>query len=200
MFRFLLPLLCMITFSSAAYSQTAETRITISSPEDYAHTIWQGMPIPAGTVLVTEHAGERQGLHRLEFEGGVVMHEMTNGEYTSVDTKHGAVGCIWLIYASMKAELDACFPAETDLRNAFTTIVDELKQFIIANSITPITQGELDAFLVTRTKSYNGKCKERTPDEMQQFISESKEHIDKHQQKIKDSLSIPRPPVTNPCL
>lgn len=180
----------------AATGNDASEIIIIKSPKDYADTPWAKLNIPPGTKLSIRKTESGKELHYLEFEGGVSISEGEDGSILGMDdSKNGAVLCWWGIYTSIKAVLDECHLEETEFRKEIDLVVEKLKNFIVANSLSPVTKSELTDYVQNERKKLHGKCENK---EMEQFIKQFKSMP--LQKIIDESLAVPRPPVTNPCL
>jgi hypothetical protein len=62
-----------------------------------------------------------------------------------------AVMCVWDEYVTLNIGADYCFAdSERELKEDFADAVERFKDFIVANSLTPVTRGELDAYVAEK--------------------------------------------------
>jgi len=190
--------LCAISMVSQAVEPAViQKEIIIKSSEDYADTQWAKLNIPIGTKLLINTVKDGSKLYKLEFAGGVTIEELENGSTLSVDmSKGGAVLCAWDIYAHIKNTLDICHPEEKELRRNIDLIVHKVNNFIVANSLEPITQTELEKIISEKGNDTSIQCQSEITERILFYKSE----MTKLQALVDESLATPRPPVLNPCL
>lgn len=173
-----------------------EKTIIIQSETDYANTPWAKLKIPAGTKLITNDLGAR----RLEFKNDVSITDQGGGEMLGIDnSKTGAVLCLWQILVPVKASMDTCYPEKKQVRATMDQIVENLKVFIMANSLSPVNEADLDKYIQKRQQDMQGTCA-RENKHMTRFSNMSEEKLEELKKGIDASLALPRPPVLNPCL
>jgi hypothetical protein len=138
----------------------------------------------------------------VEIRKATVTIEMSRAGTIGTDSD-SAVLCVWDIYITEKLGADYCYPdSEHELKEDMTDALERLKDFIVANSISPVTRAELDAsvqrkFTQTFAKPPNPPNAERCREHFQAFISAGRESRRAALAKI---LAVPRPPVLNPCI
>jgi hypothetical protein len=153
------------------------------------------------------------GIERREIVlgGGVVAYQKRNGEKVETlemdESGHGAVLCAREIYRSSLENLELCFPDEDDWRKDFTTALDRIDKFIVENDPAPVAQRDLEA---DTYKTVNRIREERSSWTAAQidkackgasmFRSIMQQGHEKFRAHIDGLLSVPRPPVLNPCL
>ncbi len=185
----------------AAQCEEKAGTVTIKSPEDYASTPFAAWRIPAGTKLLTHIPAKGKALHTLEFPGGVTMEENESGSLMGSDhSGKGAVMCTWMIYASIKGEFDACHTEEKEWRSQLDIAAEKMENFILANSLTPVTKESLVKNLDQERQKAARRCGRTKEDFAQSFITKKADILPKFQLGIDEMLAVARPPVTNPCL
>jgi len=146
---------------------------------------------------------------------GVVFTRVRRGDKVQTlsedRTGLGAVACVWHLQVAIKSFLDVCFPDQhQDIKAEVSNAIDQINEFIIANSLAHDTQAGLDAAISAeaakaRTAISNipaDQVKERCElshmaSALKWFERTTRESRD---QSIKELLSVPRPPVINPCI
>jgi hypothetical protein len=174
--------------------------LIIKSSEDYANTPWAKLRIPAGTKLITYQSKSGKELHNLEFVGGVSISELENGDILSVDNNGGGVMCAWEISADIRTTLEKCYPKEKELKQNFDLVIEKLKNFIVANNLTPITKEELENDLQKKRKDFPDRCTANVRGMAEKLVLHKYEFIKEFQKSTDAFLATPRPPVFNPCL
>jgi hypothetical protein len=148
----------------------------------------------------------KNGLRTANFSGDVVIYEQKNGEVWSTDNSElGAVMCAYMIYSETNILLNTCFKnTHSNFKVAYGAAVARIKDFIVLNSITPITKTELDA---TSNRMFEEGHKGASLDQIcaSDFLPQgekdmSTERMKEFEQEIDKLLSVPRPPVMEPCL
>jgi hypothetical protein len=156
-----------------------------------------------GAQTTTTKSTDGSEVTEVKLPNGVVFHrERRNGEtstYGADLSGHGAVMCAWRIYNGLAAALESCpeyrnEPLKADLADA----IDRINDFIVANSLSPVTKAELE-----RTAA--AAMKENVPrlcqsGDLAGMLKSAGLAHDRFMSSVADLLSIPRPPVTNPCL
>jgi len=146
----------------------------------------------------------------LQFPGGVTISD--RGKFGVDNSGHGAVLCAWEEYLGVKKMTQLCASTGDKAFNArINKAIERINDFIVANSLSPITKGDLEqqaeALLGQVYPSPRGAAqkeavhKECTTGDFIHIIatykSISPEDFNHH---VDDLLSVPRPPVTAPCL
>jgi hypothetical protein len=153
------------------------------------------------TTTVNEDGSE---VTEVKLPNGVTFHqERRNGNtqtFANDASGHGAVLCNWGIYVALEAALEICpvyrnEPLKADLADA----IDRINDFIVANSLSPVTKSELEKRAVSMTGDVSQLCRPDGPvaEMLKSFESMPR---DKRMSSVADLLSVPRPPVMNPCL
>lgn len=143
--------------------------------------------------------------------GGVVVDQEKHGEKVETvemdKSGHGAVLCARLIYGSSLEWLELCDPSDDIWRRDLVGALQRIDDFIVANSLTPVTKQELDAEIDNRVNRIRNERPSWTTAQIDKvcggaslFKSIKKEGREKFLAYINDLLSVPRPPVLNPCL
>jgi hypothetical protein len=156
-----------------------------------------------GAQITTSTNNDGSEVKEVKLPNGVVFRqERRNGETRTVgiDTSgHGAVMCSWGIFVGVHAALEICpefrnEPLKADLASA----IDRINDFIVANSLSPVSKADLMKRAASGRKDVPQLCRS---DDMAGMIKAfgSMSH-DKFTSTVSDLLSVPRPPVMNPCL
>ncbi len=141
--------------------------------------------------------------------GGVnIRQEKVGNHVTSFgrdNSGYGAIMCSWMTMVTIKATLASCYPGQHGaLAEQVEATIDELNDFIVANSLTPVTKAQMVAqtkamFEQTRIASGNPSCGPSPfammVDQMARKLAESPGSVGKLLE-----LGPPRPPVENPCM
>jgi hypothetical protein len=135
------------------------------------------------------------------------------GSMVEVDhSGHGAVLCVWQLCIYLREALNACFAdSHTDLRQDLTDGITAMNGFIVSNSLHPISSADVEAAVAaTETRArLQLSLSNLTPDRVRACRTDAVGHMvtqmaektrEQRRQIIRDLLSVPRPPVMNPCL
>ncbi len=156
-----------------------------------------------GTEIVkrTENGAEVVEIRR----GGVTV-VIRDGQQVGTDTsRHGAVLCSWEMMVGLKAAADICFPQEfTEVSELLGEAIAAYDTFIVANSLTPVTKADLEARAeerARRLKAGGQACLNMRRDLLEPFAERLKTRSRAEvMRSVAEALSVPRPPVMNPCL
>jgi hypothetical protein len=167
-----------------------------------------------GAEVIKRKEGDREIVEVLR--GGVIIRQDRRGNKLTVtgtdNTGHGAVLCAWEISISMRDTLDACFPSEyAEVRSDLNDAIAAMNKFIVANSLTPTSLADVEAAVAARRNPdmHTGAspitpkqlARERQSGELGRFLSGVlKTTHEERVNSVSDLLSVPRPPVMNPCL
>src|SRR5262245_30157593 len=90
----------------------------------------------------------------VEIRRGGVTVTLRDGEQVGFDNSgYGAIWCTWEISVGATSAADICFPGEfTELSTVLSAQIEALNDFIIANSLTPVTKDDLQARLDDRSR------------------------------------------------
>jgi hypothetical protein len=202
---------CLLFHSAVSMAQESKiiSSVIIKSAKDYANTRWAELNIPVGTKLITTKSPDGKVLSQLEFEGGVTISELEKGGTLEIDyNKSGAIMCGWGVYRHLKLLMDECHRDEIEVREKLDVAVSRYKDFIVANSLRPVTRAGLeDEFqkLISDSLQRSGKitpdiCKGDFDNFAQQILSQKSYWLEHFDKSLDESLATPRPPVINPCL
>lgn len=140
----------------------------------------------------------------IELRKGSVMIEKSRDGIMGVDSDT-AVLCVWDEYVNLHVAADYCFPdSERELREDFADAVERFKDFIVANSLTPVTRGDLDAYVEKRRAEMHSRMPKTPPGaprcpKTDMFIDYQADGREKRRADVATILAVPRPPVMNPC-
>lgn len=173
-----------------------------------------------GAVTTTRTKADGSETREVQI-GGVVFWEERQDDRVVVKAEdrsgHLAVMCGWMRYVEEAAMFDLCRAAhdETQIRQSLGEAVDRIDDFIVINSLTPITKEQLkdraaehaiqfkDQMTAMRPANVAQKC---GPDEQWAALKSPQgpeirtAAIAKIHHQVDDLLSLPRPPVSSPCL
>jgi hypothetical protein len=153
----------------------------------------------AQTTTTVNKDGSKETVAR--FPNGVAFHQgRRNGEMWIVGTDHsghGAVLCSWEIYVTLAAALEICPQYRNEsLKANLASAVDRINDFIVGNSMFPVSKAELEKRAASKREVR--LCQSRTVAGMLKSLQSVPD--EKLMSGIADLLSVPRPPVMNPCL
>jgi hypothetical protein len=154
--------------------------------------------------------------------GFTVTRETVNGEVpvtirkatvTIHINKNGAMGvdqdtavlCVWNEYTKLHIGADYCFPdSERELREDFADAVERFKDFIVANSLSPVSRSDLDAYVEKRRTDFLARVPKAEPGvprcpRTDMFTDYRADGREKRRADVARILATPRPPVMNPC-
>lgn len=171
-----------------------------ANPSKAENDLWEKLAARPDVEIVMH-----DGLRSVRFASGVVAMEAKNGGVAWVDeTGLGAVQCAWRMYSHIRLQSEQCYDdSRVNLKTALKDAVDRIEVFIVENSLTPVTKLDLEA---AAFEAFN-KVKYRSKDEMcsdgfapHLLPNQDDEFILNLTQGVDELLSVPRPPVMNPCL
>lgn len=138
--------------------------------------------------------------YRLERQSG--KEQLTGDD----ESGHGAVICSWMMYVTLRGELDEC-PADrfVELRSDLDQGIGAIEDFIVANSVVPMGVTELRARAAAETARIRAASSARPGvclggDSGAIAASFDAMGLPARLDMVRDLLSIPRWPVLNPCL
>lgn len=178
------------------------------SQRDLLYTPWKNLKLPRGTKLFIEKPLGGQQRRSLIFPGGVTIDD--SGLYVD-NSGLGAVQCAWEIDIDLRAEFANCSTnSDTDKRilKNLDHAIDRTNDFIVANSLEPTSKDRLQAYVAGKILESQDSFSTLSKDEREKrctsgFVKDLKTQLlsDKAlDQQLDHFLSIPRPPVLNPCL
>jgi hypothetical protein len=147
--------------------------------------------------------------------GGAKYHgETTDGKtrWMGIDhSRHGAILCTHAFYVLAAQHIDSCEPGDnTDKRDAIQQAISTVHDFIVENSITPITRQQLDEQLAANNAKKSETEKTPSAENVRQtckYVNSITQNImavgstpEERQAALKKRLGPPRWPVLNPCL
>jgi hypothetical protein len=122
-------------------------------------------------------------------------------------TGHGAVLCSWGIYTSLRGILQVCSPGNDAQRTALDAAIDRINDFIIENSLTPVSKADLEKTIqITEQGAIHAMTGASDDETKNKCMADSfftwlksvrPEQLDRG---VTDLLSVKRPPVQIPCL
>ena len=157
------------------------------------------------TEVVRRTEGDRQIVEIRR--GGVVITEENGVVKSALDNSgHGAVLCAWKVSVDILAALDVCVPGQHPaLRQDMADAVAKIADFIVANSLTPVSKSELERYVAQRhaetERQRDASGKACSPEFLDDSLPKL-EAIPSAQRRAETAnlLAVPRPPVMEPCL
>jgi hypothetical protein len=128
---------------------------------------------------------------------------------------HGAVLCMWRLYISFRQGLNLCFLSQyPEFKEDLNYAVGAMNDFIAANSLAPTSKEEVEAAVATLDERAKKQGDEATAqlggEEFQRrctsrdfgrgIVKMAEMTREQRRRQISDLLSVPRPPVMNPCM
>ncbi|MEO5375672.1 MAG: hypothetical protein H7840_15620 [Alphaproteobacteria bacterium] len=162
----------------------------------------------------TEVIKQDNGLWTIS-RGGVVISQYRMGdkiEALGVDNSgHGAVMCMWGLYVDLKTTLDYCLPDKFgDLKEELSVAIGQINDFIVQNSLTKVSPADIEGRIAKQEDNIRKRIRGIPRDELEMKcvpkgmigIIENLQSTprEKFKASIANLLSVPRPPVMNPCL
>jgi hypothetical protein len=171
---------------------------------------WQAVASRPDAEISMKKNSDGKDLRTAAFSGGVVITEQEDGSVLGMDnTGHGAIICAWGLYTEIKNWLDKCgTEEEKKLQEIVSSYVERLNDFIVGNSVMPITKQDMGVKSKARADFFNQKIPAVTGDDLRQqcdssgivtFVNAMKTQPEFFNDSIDKMLSVPRPPVMNPC-
>jgi hypothetical protein len=150
----------------------------------------------------------RQGDNVEIRRGGVTVIVDRNGGELGVDRSGTAVLCYWGIAIMAKISADLCYPGEfTELSRTLGEQIAAINDFIVANSLRPVTKDSLEKTIADRYAETAGRMKavgvppaQYCRREREAFLEPWNANLGDFRQSFQAVLAVPRPPVMNPCL
>jgi hypothetical protein len=138
-------------------------------------------------------------------------------EVSGVDNSgHGAVGCAARTFPTLMFILDTCAPGKyPEMHRTLAKGLDDIDDFTAKNSIIPVTKeslqqerraAEAQVGAKSAAMSADDRAKECHRPDFQSYLSKLEpaggEHAEAERIRkvIAELLSVPRPPVSNPCI
>jgi hypothetical protein len=136
-----------------------------------------------------------------------VVYEKWPDYIVSIDqTGLGAVLCAWTIYVDVMLAAEACFPdSHAEIRKHLVEGVDAMNDFIVANNPDPVKKADLENQIAKRRAEKFSRLPASVIGTQQCPLSDFVRNFEKGtpeewRASISKMLSVPRPPVMNPCL
>ncbi len=179
----------------------------VAEPSDDA--LAQALSAQPG-VAITE-GGEGETAHTEWRKDGVFFRRERHGSKEQWigddESGHGAVICSWMIFVTLRAALNDC-PADrfVDLRADLDQGVTAMEAFIVANSVLPTTVAELRAKAAAEAARTRNAVPSSGPracptGDVGNMIAAFEDMGRPARREMVDKLlSVPRWPVSNPCL
>ncbi len=162
---------------------------------------------------VTESVNNKgEKTKHIEFPGGVTIDESPAGSVGMDTSGHGAILCNREIFMEIRNRLALCYgeknPEKNESRKIKNVIawlddaITKLDQFVVENSLHPVTmEGLREAEKNQRDalKNTPDVCKQDS-DSIDAFVDQLEKNSITLGTHLETMLSVPRPPVLNPCM
>lgn len=150
-----------------------------------------------------------KGVEVVEIKRGGVTVTIEGDKELSVDSSGKAVLCYWNMAIVAKISADLCYPGEfTELSKEMGERIAAMNDFIVANSLRPVTKADLEKQIAERfakaaagikaagmPPAQNKVCQRQREDDLIPLNTD----LAKYREEFKDVLAVPRPPALNPC-
>ena len=124
---------------------------------------------------------------------------------------HGAVLCLWRIYIQARSSLDLCLPNQyPELRREMDGTIGRINNFIAANSLVPISAQAVAAAIAAQDAAIKTQLQAMGPGGLAKVCAApaatqlatalAHQSQAERQRFVADLVSVPRPPVMNPCM
>jgi len=169
------------------------------------------MPVAAAAELILADPSQAERSSRTvpPRDGELIRTIEQGGFVAKIDVSgKGAVLCMWSITVIVQAYARGCGWDEVPTDDAIRASIAEMDAFILDNSLTPVTQADLDRskqaemqrtldFIAANTEAACKRGEGEFADSAWAIRQETPEQI---AAGTADMLSLPREPVMNPCL
>jgi hypothetical protein len=166
---------------------------------------------PLDLDAIAKHPGTeviRKG-DTVEIRRGSVTVTIDKDGETSIDRSGKAVLCYWNLAIVAKMSADLCYPGEfTALSNMLGEQIAAMNDFIVANSLRPVTKAWLEKNIADRfAKAAAGIKTAGVPPAQNKVCQRQREEdliplnaeLAKYRQEFREVVAVPRPPASNPC-
>ena len=159
---------------------------------------------PGVNVKITEDK-KGNAIREITLPHNVIITEERRGDHIStleVDgSGNGAVICGWELYTAVRRDIEKC-PSNQygQMKQKLDGYIDRINAFIVANSIDPVTQSQLDEQVRKRIVSAKKCNASGTFNKALQSNEKRELFIKTLDDAVNKMLSVPRLPVLNPCL
>ncbi len=172
-------------------------------------------------ALMESRSGDRNIDAKTERSDTATQPSSTSGETNGVEylksgnmvagfdrSGHGAVLCSWQINYSIMLGLKICDPdRHRQLQDDLAKSEDAINDFIVQNSPTPVTKEQLEKRISDAESKFRAELQKAggadkcTLGDMGPMVMSMEQVSSRARLKgVADLLSVPRPPVMNPCL
>jgi len=182
---------------------------------NYSHaeswgTIWDRFLDEPRAEIIPGTSSEGTERRYIRLKSGIVIDQIRKGTDVSShpwDTSGlGAVMCTWETYVEVKAGLSACQTEKyADVLKDLDQALDMINDFVVANSLSPVAKSQLEADIEERTKHALESQPSNSACPHQELVILFADRLiampaDEFWKSVEKMLSVPRPPVMNPCL
>jgi hypothetical protein len=146
-----------------------------------------------GTEVIRSRDPNGDELLELRRAGVVITQRLHDGKAVKTETvdRSGkdAVFCVWELWVSLREDFATCYAdSHADIHEELDSDIEAINRFIVANDIFATSMDQIQARIDQQHAGYQAEISKQTPARIRMH------------RKIVDVLSIPRPPVSNPCL
>lgn len=180
--------LALLLVTGAAHAQPLDLDVIAKQP---------------GTEVIRQ--GDKVEIKR----AGVTVTIDKDGE-TSLDHSGKAVLCYWNMAIAAKISADLCYPGEfAELSKEMGERITAMNDFIVANSLRPVTKAELEKRIAERfAKAAAGIKAAGVPPAENKVCQQQREEdliplsadLARYREEFKEVVAVPRPPAFNPCM
>lgn len=151
--------------------------------------------------VVSKKMNDNGEVIEVTFSGPVIYSKEGDAILSIDNSDFGAVWCNWEMYNAIVQITDKCFQGVSEFKEDINNVETRLDEFIIRNSLFPVTQKELSErrLDVLKKMESDAVCETDTAKWAEEMFSKLFENKMALKEGVEKLLSIDRPPVTNPC-
>jgi hypothetical protein len=176
---------------------------------------FEALATQPGTELTRSHDANGDEILELHRGGVVITQRFHDGKAVKTETvdRSGkdAVFCVWELWVSLREDFATCYPdSHPDIHEELDSDLEDINRFIVANDIFGTSMDQIQARIDQQHAGYEAEISKQTPARIRISCRSGNRAraLDslirigslRLHRKIADVLSIPRPPVSNPCL
>ena len=181
---------------------------------DWGHDLDRFIAQPGTQVVV--HTGKLGETREVRLASGVVFSQTReHGKIVTLENDesgHGAVKCLFGTLVVVKSALDTCrHGQDADLMSQLDDALERTGDFIVANSLVPTSKEDLRAEIDKATAAAKAAQSQVSAAQVKAYCEsgdgakmvawvESILWRENFKKSLDDTLSVPRPAVTNPCM
>lgn len=160
-----------------------------------------------GTEVISGRATDGTEIVTIKRAGVEVI--LQGDREISIDRARPAVLCTWGLAVEAKIAADLCYPNEyTKVSKMLSDYVDAANNFIVANSLRPVTKADLEKSIAQRRAEMAARIEKHGVSSARKSVCQGQGQLlaawsrepEKFRQELWEGLAVPRPPAKNPCL